>query len=127
MVAVLKVLLDEVCQQLFEHHGGILHAALQRGHEQRGHISSVPHGEGPLGLQGVDEGQQKHLIVQQLAEQTQGFLHIGRGLKDRTQEDGGVYTNHISKGVVYTEVGIDKRRSKGLRGERDRGRERGKV
>lgn len=102
MVAVLKVLLDEVCQQLFEHHGGILHAALQRGHEQRGHVAAIPHGEGPLGLQGVDEGQQKHLIVQQLAEQTQGFLHIGRGLKDRTQEDGGgVHKSHFKGGGVH--------------------------
>ena len=37
---------------------------LQSGHQQRGDVPSVSHGEGPLSLQSVDEGQQEHLVVQ---------------------------------------------------------------
>lgn len=81
MVPVLQVLLDQVGQQLLQHHGGVLHPPLQGGHQQRGHVAPVPHGEGALRLQGVDEGQQEHLVVKQLAEEAQGLLHVCWRLK----------------------------------------------
>lgn len=49
---------------------------LQSSHQQRGHVPSVSHGERPLSLQSVDEGQEEHLVVQQLTEETQRFLHV---------------------------------------------------
>lgn len=86
MVPVLQVLLDQVGQQLFEHHGGVFHPSLQRRHEEGGHVTAVPHGERPLSLQRVNEGQQEHLVVQKLTEQTQGFLHISRRLRREFQD-----------------------------------------
>lgn len=70
MVTVLQVLLDEVSQKLLEHHGGVLHPTLQSCHEKRRHVASVAHGERSLSLQGVDEHQQEHLVVEQLAEES---------------------------------------------------------
>lgn len=81
MVPVLQVLLDEVSQKLLEHHGGILHPTLQRRHEKRRHVASVAHGERPLALQSVDEHQEEHLVMEQLAEETQGLLYVRRRLQ----------------------------------------------
>lgn len=86
MVPVLQVLLDEVSQKLLEHHGGILHPTLQGRHEKRRHVASVTHGERPLGLQCMDEHQQKHLVMEQLAEETQGLLHISGRLQRKKRD-----------------------------------------
>ena len=77
VVLALQVLVDEVGQQLLEHAGGVLHLALQRRHDERGHVAAVAHGEGALGLQRADEGEQEVLFGEQLAEQRQGLLHVG--------------------------------------------------
>ena len=76
MVLVLQILLDEVGQQLLEDVGGVLQAALQAGHDERGHVAAVAHGEAALQLQGADEGQQEHLVVDELGEELQGLLHV---------------------------------------------------
>ena len=76
MVLALQVLVDEVREQLFEDTRGVLHLSLQRRHDQRGHVATVTHGEGALGLQGSDEGQQEVLLGQQLAEQREGLLNV---------------------------------------------------
>ena len=76
MVLVLQVLVDEVRQQLLEDVGGVLQAALQARHDERGHVAAVPHGEAALQLQGADEGQQEHLVVDELREELQGLLHV---------------------------------------------------
>ncbi|TKC38840.1 hypothetical protein EI555_007718, partial [Monodon monoceros] len=70
------VLIDEVGEQLLEDVGGVLQAALQAGHDERGHVATVPHGEAALQLQGADEGQQEHLVVDELGEELQGLLHV---------------------------------------------------
>lgn len=48
MVFVLQVLVDEVGEQLLEDVSGVLQAALQAGHDERGHVATVPHGEAAL-------------------------------------------------------------------------------
>lgn len=50
VVLVLQVLLNEVGQQLFEDISGVLQAALQARHDERGHIATVTHGETSLKL-----------------------------------------------------------------------------
>lgn len=81
MVFALQVFVDEVREELLEDARGVLHLPLQRRHDERGHVAPVSHGEGPLRLQGTDEGQQEVLFGQQLAEQRQGFFHVGRDLR----------------------------------------------
>ena len=71
-----QVLVDEVGQQLLEDVGGVLQAALQARHDERGHVAAVPHREAALQLQGADEGQQEHLVVDELREELQGLLHV---------------------------------------------------
>lgn len=92
MVSVLQVLLDEVSQKLLEHHGGILHPSLQCRHEEGRHVASVAHRERPLGLQRVDEHQQEHLVMEQLAKETQGLLYISWRLQ-REKRGGGSRKN----------------------------------
>lgn len=48
VVFVLQVLVDEVGEQLLEDVSGVLQAALQAGHDERGHVATVPHGEAAL-------------------------------------------------------------------------------
>jgi len=86
VVLALQVLVDEVGQQLLEDARGVLHLALQRRHDERRHVAAVAHGERPLGLQRADEGQQEVLLGQQLAEQRQGLLRVGRHLEARMEE-----------------------------------------
>lgn len=81
VVLALQVLLNKVGQELFQHPCGILHLALQRCHDERGHVAAVPHGEAPLGLQSTDEGQQEVLLVQELTKEGQGLLHISLDLQ----------------------------------------------
>lgn len=69
VVFALQVLVNEVSQELLEDIGGILQFALQHGHDERGHVATVPHGEAALGLQCADEGQQEHLVVDELGEE----------------------------------------------------------
>ena len=76
VVLVLQVLIDEVGEQLLEDVGGVLQAALQPGHDERGHVAAIPHGEAALQLQGADEGQQEHLVVDELGKELQGLLHV---------------------------------------------------
>lgn len=83
VVFALQVFVDEVREELLEDARGVLHLPLQRRHDERGHVAPVSHGEGPLRLQGTDEGQQEVLFGQQLAEQRQGFFHIGRNLRGK--------------------------------------------
>lgn len=83
MVLALQVFVDEVRQELFEDARGVLHLPLQRRHDKGGHVAPVSHGEGPLRLQGADEGQQEVLFGQQLAEQRQGLLHVSGDLERR--------------------------------------------
>lgn len=75
---------------MFQHVGGVLQPALQGRHDQRGHVAAVPHGEGALHLQGSYEGEQEHFVVDQLAKQLQGLLHIllaiSRNLDRRRQD-----------------------------------------
>lgn len=61
------------------------HSYLQSGHQQRGDVSTVSHGERPLGFQCVDEGEEEHLVVEQLAEETQRFLHVSWRLRRKTR------------------------------------------
>lgn len=61
----------------------IINRHLQGSHEQRGDVPSVSHGERPLSLQSVDEGQQEHLVVEELTEETQSFLHVRWRLKHK--------------------------------------------
>lgn len=75
VVLALQVFVDEVSQELFEDVGGILQLALQHRHDQRGHITAVPHGEAALRLQRADEGQQENLVVDQLGKELQALLH----------------------------------------------------
>ena len=83
MVLALEVFVDKVRQELFEDARCVLHLSLKCRHDEGGHIASVSHGEGPLRLQGADEGKQEVLFGQQLAEQCQGLLHISRDLEER--------------------------------------------
>lgn len=76
MVLVLQVPVDEVGEQLLEDIGGVLQAALQAGHDERGHVAAVAHGEAALQLQRADEGQQEDLVVDELREELQGLLHV---------------------------------------------------
>lgn len=80
MVFALQVLVDEVCQQLFQDPSGVLHLPLQAAHDEGCHVPTVPHGERALSLQRADEGQQEMLLIQQLPEQSQSLLHVGRNL-----------------------------------------------
>ena len=75
VVLAVQVALDEVGEQVLEDVGGVLQAALQRRHHQRGQVAAVAHGEGALQLQRADEGQQEHLVVDQLGQLLQGLLH----------------------------------------------------
>ena len=76
MVFALQVLVDEVGEQVLEHVGGVLQLALQHGHDERGHIAAVAHGEAALRLQRADEAQQEDLVVDQLPEHLQALLHL---------------------------------------------------
>ena len=69
MVLALQVLVDEVGEQLFEDARGVLHLALQCRHDEGRHVAAVAHGEGALGLQCADEGEQEVLLGEELAEQ----------------------------------------------------------
>lgn len=82
MVLALQVFVDEVRQELFEDACGVLHLSLQRCHDEGGHVTPVSHGEGALGFQCANEGQQEMLFGQKLAEQRQGLLHICRDLEE---------------------------------------------
>lgn len=81
VVLALKVLLDEVRQQLLKQTRGVVEAALQGHHGKGSHSAPVTHGEAALGLQGVDEGEHEGAAVQQLPEETQGLLNMGGGLE----------------------------------------------
>lgn len=85
MVLALQVFVNEVRQELFEDTRGIFHLPLQCCHDEGRHVASVSHGEGPLRLQGADEGKQEVLFGQHLAEQRQSLLHVGRDLDKRGQ------------------------------------------
>lgn len=80
MVLALEVFLYEVCQQLLEQPRGIIKAALQGHHGERGYGATVTHGEAALGLQCMDEGEQEGATMQQLPEKAQGLLDIGGSL-----------------------------------------------
>lgn len=56
VVLALQIFVYEVGQELFEDISSVLQLALQHRHDQRGHITTVPHGEAALGLQCADEG-----------------------------------------------------------------------
>ena len=107
MVLVFQVLVDEVGQQLLEHVGGVLQAALQARHDERGHVAAVPHGEATLKLQGADEGQQEHLVVDELCEELQGLLHVllpialhlGGGGRAWPQRTGFPFSRELEGGV----------------------------
>ena len=60
---------------MFEDVRGVLQPSLQRGHDERGHVAAVSHGEGALQLQRADECQQEDLVIHQLSKLLQGFLH----------------------------------------------------
>lgn len=60
---------------MFEDVRGVLQPSLQCGHDERGHVAAVTHGEGALQLQRADECQQKDLVIHQLSKLLQGFLH----------------------------------------------------
>lgn len=90
VVLALQVLVYEVGQQLLQHISGILQLALQHGHDERGHIATVAHGEATLGLERADEGQQKHLVVDELREELQAFLHTLLPVARDLQRDLGV-------------------------------------
>lgn len=76
VVLALQVAVDEVRQQVLEDVGGVLQPPLQGRHDERGHVAAVPHGERTLHFQRPDEGEQEHFVVDELAEQLQGFLHV---------------------------------------------------
>lgn len=75
VVFALQIFVYEVSQELFEDISGVLQLALQHRHDQRGHVTTVPHGEAALGLQRADEGQQENLVVDELGKELQAFLH----------------------------------------------------
>lgn len=77
MVLALQVAFDEIRQQVFEDVGGVLQPPLKRRHDERGHVAAVAHGERALQLQRPDEREQENLVVHQLSELLQGFLHAG--------------------------------------------------
>ena len=99
VVLALQVAVDEVGQQVLEHVGGVLQAALQRRHDERGHVAAVAHGEGALHLQRADEGEQEHLVVDELAELLQGLLHVqlavARHLCSGNRQDMGEGGNDV--------------------------------
>ncbi len=76
MVLALQVAFNKIWEQVFEDVGGILQPSLQSGHDERGHVAAVTHGEGALQLQRADECQQENLVIHQLSKLLQGFLHI---------------------------------------------------
>lgn len=76
MVLALQVAVDEVRQQVFKDVGGVLQSPLQGRHDKRGHVATVPHGERALHFQRSDEGEQEDFVVDELAEQLQGLLHV---------------------------------------------------
>lgn len=61
---------------MFEDVSGVLQPSLQSGHDERGHVAAVSHGEGALQLKSADECQQENLVVHQLSKLLQGSLHI---------------------------------------------------
>lgn len=72
----LQVLVDEVSQQLLQHVGGdssLLCAPLQMSGGQC--VAAIAHGKLRLRLQRKDEGQQEHLVVDELSEELAAFLH----------------------------------------------------
>lgn len=77
MVLALQVAFNEIRQQVFEDVGGVLQPPLKCRHDEWGHVATVAHGEGALQLQCPDEREQENLIVHQLSELLQGFLHAG--------------------------------------------------
>lgn len=76
VILALQVAVDEVRQQVFKDVGGVLQAPLQGRHDKWGHVAAVPHGERALHFQRSDEGEQEHFVVDELAKQLQGLLHI---------------------------------------------------
>lgn len=76
MVLALQVLVDEVGQEVFEDVSSVLQLALQHGHDERGHVAAVSHGEASLRLQRTDEGQQEHLVVDQLPKKLQTLFYL---------------------------------------------------
>lgn len=76
VVLALQVTVDEVRQQVFQHVGGVLQPPLQGRHDQGGHVAAVPHGEGALHLQGSYEGEQEDFVIDELAKDLQGLLHV---------------------------------------------------
>lgn len=95
VVLALQIFVYEVSQELFEDISSIFQLALQYRHDQRGHITTVPHGEAALGLQCSDEGQQENLVIDELGKELQSFLHpflpIARDL-------------HKNKGSLYQKI-----------------------
>lgn len=75
VVLALQVAVDQVGQQVLQDVGGVLQPPLQGGHDERGHVPAVPHGEGALHLQRADEGEQEDFVVDELAEELQRLLH----------------------------------------------------
>lgn len=61
---------------MFQDVCGVLQPSLQSGHDERGNVAAVTHGEGALQLQCAYECQQENLIIHQLSKLLQGFLHI---------------------------------------------------
>lgn len=76
VVLALQVAVDEVWQQVFKDVCGVLQSPLQGSHDEWGHVAAVPHGERTLHFQRSDEGEQEHFVVDELAKQLQGLLHI---------------------------------------------------
>lgn len=76
MVLALQVAVNQVWQQVFKDIGGILQSSLKGSHDKWGHIAAVPHGERALHFQCSDEGEQEHFVVDELAKQLQGLLHV---------------------------------------------------
>ena len=98
VVLALQVLVDEVSQQLLQHVGGVLQFALQHRHDERGHIAAIAHGKAALRLQRADEGQQEHLVVDELSKELQAFLHtllpVARDLRGRPRGAGVLIASH---------------------------------
>ena len=76
MVLALQVAFYEIGEQVFEDVSSVLQPPLQSGHDERGNVAAVTHGEGALQLQCADECQQENLVIHQLSKLLQGFLHI---------------------------------------------------
>lgn len=92
VVLALQIFVYEVGQELFEDISGVLQLALQHGHDQRGHITTVPHGEAALGLQRADEGQQENLVIDELGKELQAFLHTFLPIaRDLHKKKGSLY------------------------------------